>query len=68
MFQPVRRVSRQNQQLWTVVLHMVRCIRDFLKKIFIPSFTIHPTKMVELKRRIHIPTCVAFMAVRIVWA
>ena len=71
MFLPVGRVSGQNQQLWTVVLHMVRCIRDFLKT-FVYPFIPYPTKMVELnvvgKRRIDIPTCVAFMAVRIVCA
>ena len=48
---------------------MVRCIRDFLKT-FVYPFIPYPTKMVELnvvgKRRIDIPTCVAFMAVRIV--
>ena len=62
------RVSGQNQQLWTVVLHMVRCICDFLKT-FVYS-THFPSKMVKLKvvGKIQIPTCVAFMAVRIVWA
>ena len=47
MFQPVGRVSRQNQQLWPVILHMVRCIRDFLKT-FVDPFIPHPTMMEKL--------------------
>ena len=70
MFLPVCRVARQDQQLWTVVLHMVRCVRDFLNKSFvIPSLTIQPrlySRKLLRKEGLQIPTWVAFIAVRIV--